>query len=82
LGAGCTLGGRVANALPVLTRATEQATAVQRISDAVLCRLPLGETQVVAGRLEERYTLGEHTLALARKHGERGNETYALRLLS
>jgi sugar phosphate isomerase/epimerase len=34
-----------------------------------------------AGRLEEAYTLAEHTLAHAREHKERGNEAYALHLL-
>ena len=46
-----------------------------------LCSLPLGEAQMLAGRLEEAYTCAERTLALARTHQERGNEAYALRLL-
>jgi hypothetical protein len=81
LGAAYTLGGRVADAVPLLTRAMEQAMAMQRVSDAVLCRLSLGEAQVVAWSLEEAHTRAERTFALARKHGERGNEAYALRLL-
>ena len=46
-----------------------------------LCRLPLGEAQLLAGRLEEAHTLAERALALARAHQERGNQAYALRLL-
>ena len=46
-----------------------------------LCRLSLGEAQLLAGRLEEAHALAERALALARDHQERGNEAYALRLL-
>jgi tetratricopeptide (TPR) repeat protein len=46
-----------------------------------LCRLPLGEAHMLAGRLEEAHALVEPTLALARAHQERSNEAYALRLL-
>ena len=46
-----------------------------------LCSLPLGEAQLLAGRLEEAHALAERALALARAHQERGNEAYALRLL-
>jgi tetratricopeptide (TPR) repeat protein len=46
-----------------------------------LCRLSLGEAQVLAGHLEEAHTHAERTLALAYEHQERGNEAYALRLL-
>jgi len=41
-----------------------------------LCRLPLGEAQLLAGYLEEA-----QALALAREHQERGHQAYALRLL-
>jgi tetratricopeptide (TPR) repeat protein len=47
----------------------------------VLCRLPLGEAQLLAGRLEEAHTLAESALAHTREHQERGHEAYALRLL-
>ncbi len=47
----------------------------------VLCSLPLGEAQVLAGCLEEAHTLAERALALPREHQERGYEAYALRLL-
>jgi len=47
----------------------------------LLCRLCLGEAQLLAGRLEEAHALAELALALGREHGERGNQAYALRLL-
>ena len=46
-----------------------------------LCSLPLGEAQMLAGRLEEAHALAERTLALARTYQERGHQAYALRLL-
>jgi tetratricopeptide (TPR) repeat protein len=81
LGAVYTLGGRVADAVPLLTQATEQATAMERVDFQALCRLSLGEAQVLASRLEEAHALAERALAHAREHQERGNQAYALRLL-
>jgi class 3 adenylate cyclase/tetratricopeptide (TPR) repeat protein len=81
LGAAYTLGGRVADAMPLLTQAMEQSTAMGRVYYKALCGLSLGEAQVLAGRLHEAQALAERTLAHAREHRERGNEAYALRLL-
>jgi class 3 adenylate cyclase/tetratricopeptide (TPR) repeat protein len=81
LGAAYTLAERVADAVPLLTQAMEQATAMERVDVQVLCHLSLGEAQVLAGRLEEAHTLAEGALAHAREHQERGNQAYALRLL-
>jgi len=81
LGAAYTLGGRVADAVPLLTQALEQAMATEMVGFQALCSLPLGEAQVLAGHLAEAHALAERTLALAREHQERGNEAYALRLL-
>ncbi len=81
LGAAYTLGGRGADAVPLLTRALEQTTATGMVGDQALCRLSLGEAQLLAGRLEEAHTLAERTLGLAREHHERGHQAYALRLL-
>jgi tetratricopeptide (TPR) repeat protein len=82
LGAAYTLGGRVADAVPLLTQAMEQATAMGIVEDQALCHLAMGEVQVLAGRLEEAYARAEHALALAHKHGKRGNQAFVLRLLS
>jgi tetratricopeptide (TPR) repeat protein len=80
LGAAYTLNGRVADAVPLLTQAMEQADAMARVDVQACCSLSLGEAHMRAGRLEEAHTLAEHTLAHAREHKERGNEAYALRL--
>ena len=80
LGAAYTLGGRIADAVPLLTQAMEQATATESVYQA-LCSLSLGEAQLLADRLEEAQALAEQALALTREHQERGHEAYALRLL-
>jgi predicted ATPase len=80
LGAAYALGGRVANAVSLLTRALEQTTATESVYQAFCC-LSLGEAQMLASRMEEAQALAERTLTLAREHQERGNQAYALRLL-
>jgi tetratricopeptide (TPR) repeat protein len=81
LGAAYTLAERIADAVPLLTQAMEQSTAMERVHFETLCRLPLGEAQMQAGRLEEAHALAELALTLAREHQERGHQAYALRLL-
>jgi ATP/maltotriose-dependent transcriptional regulator MalT len=67
-GAADTLVGRITNAVPLLTQAMEQtmATAMGRLQ--ALCRLPLGEAQGLAGRLEDAHALAERALVHAREH--------------
>jgi tetratricopeptide (TPR) repeat protein len=77
LGSAYTLGGRVTDAIPLLTQALEQTTAA-RVEG--LCHLSLGEAHLRAGRLEEAQAYAERGLALVRERQERGNEAYALRL--
>jgi tetratricopeptide (TPR) repeat protein len=81
LGVAYSLSGRIADAVPLLTKAMEQTIATARGEYPALCGLTLGEAHLLAGRLEEAYALAEGALALAREHQERGNETYALHLL-
>jgi tetratricopeptide (TPR) repeat protein len=82
LSAAYTLGGRVADAVPLCTQVMEQMTATgMRVYEEVLCRLFLGKAQVLAGHPEEAHTLTERTLALAHERQERGHQVYALRLL-
>jgi tetratricopeptide (TPR) repeat protein len=81
LGAAYTLGGRVADAVPLLTQAMAQTMATAMAGDQTLCSLPLGGAHLVAGRLEAAQALAEHTLALTRAHQQRGTQAYALRLL-
>jgi tetratricopeptide (TPR) repeat protein len=81
LGAAYILGGCIADAVPLLTQAIEQTTAMEMSVMQVLCHLSLGEAQMIAGRLEQAHALAERALALACEHQERGHEAYALRLL-
>jgi tetratricopeptide (TPR) repeat protein len=81
LGAVYSLGGRVADAVPLLTQAMAQATATEAGWHQVLCGLSLGEAQLLAGSREEAQALAERALALAYERQERGHQAYALRLL-
>jgi tetratricopeptide (TPR) repeat protein len=81
LGAAYTLGGRVADAVPLLTQAMEQTTARETVAFPAFYSLPLGEAHLLAGCLEEAHALAESALALARQRQERSNQAYALRLL-
>jgi DNA-binding winged helix-turn-helix (wHTH) protein/tetratricopeptide (TPR) repeat protein len=81
LGAAYTLGGRIADALSLLTQAQKQTTAIAIVFIQVLYCLALGEAQMLAGRLDEAQALAERALALARTHQARGQQAYALRLL-
>jgi tetratricopeptide (TPR) repeat protein len=64
----------------LLTRAIAQTTTADMKGFQALCRLPLGQAHLIAGRLHQARAEAEQALALAREHGERGNEAYALRL--
>ena len=81
LGTAYTLNERSADAVALLTQAMEQAMAAQMVGYQTLCSLPLGEAQMLAGRLEEAHALAESALTLTCRHQERGNQAYALRLL-
>jgi tetratricopeptide (TPR) repeat protein len=81
LGTAYTLGGRVADAVPLLTQAMEQSTATEMGGVQAFYGLSLGEALVLDGRLEEAHALAERTLALTREYQERGDQAYALRLL-
>jgi tetratricopeptide (TPR) repeat protein len=81
MGTAYTLAERVADAMPALAQAIELTTGADMAGFQALCRLPLSEAQLLAGRLEEAHALAESALTLAREHQERGNEAYAHRLL-
>jgi len=81
LGAAYALGGRLADAVPLLAQTLEQLMAMARVDFQARCYLSLGEAHMLAGRLEDAHTLAERALAHTRAYKERGNETYALRLL-
>jgi class 3 adenylate cyclase/tetratricopeptide (TPR) repeat protein len=77
-----SMGGRVADAIALLTQALEQITAMTRTHFETLCGLPLGEAYRLDGRIAEAHAPGERALVLARAHQERGHQAYALCLLS
>jgi tetratricopeptide (TPR) repeat protein len=81
LGAAYTLGGRIADAVSLLTQAMAQISATEMVRNQVFCCLSLGEAQLLADRLEEAQALAEQALTLAREYQERGYQAYALRLL-
>jgi tetratricopeptide (TPR) repeat protein len=81
LGAAYTLGGRVTDAVLLLTPVMEQSMATEWVGPQALCRLSLGKAQLLAGHLAEAHALTERALALAREHQQRGNQVYALHLL-
>jgi tetratricopeptide (TPR) repeat protein len=81
LGAAYTLGGRIADAVSLLTQAMAQLSATEMVRNQAFCCLSLGEAQLLADRLEEAQALAEQALTLARAHQERGHQAYALRLL-
>ena len=60
---------------------SRQSIATEMIAFQAPCDLSLGEAQLLAGHLDEAHALAERALAHAREHQERGNQTYALRLL-
>jgi tetratricopeptide (TPR) repeat protein len=78
LGAAYTLGGRVTDAVLLLTPVMEQSMATEWVGPQALCRLSLGKAQLLAGHLAEAHALTERALALAREHQQRGNQAYAL----
>jgi tetratricopeptide (TPR) repeat protein len=59
----------------------EQTVATDMAGYQALCRLSLGEAQVLADRMEEAHALAEHALVLACERQERGNQAYTLCLL-
>jgi len=81
LGAAYTLGGRVADAVALLTQALEQLMSMERMDFQAHCQLFLGEAHMLEGHLEEAHALAERALSLAREHQERGSQAYGLRLL-
>jgi tetratricopeptide (TPR) repeat protein len=81
LGVAYALCGREDDAVPLLTQAMEHSTATGTAPFETLCSLSLGETQLLAGRLEEGHAWAERALAHACAHHARGHQAHALHLL-
>jgi class 3 adenylate cyclase/tetratricopeptide (TPR) repeat protein len=81
LGAAYILAGRIADAVSLLTQATDRTTTVEMVGFQALCSLALGEAHLLANHREEAQALAERALALTCEHQERSHQAYALRLL-
>ena len=81
LGAAYARSGRLAEALPLLEKAVEEAAATGLMIHQSLRTAWLGETHLLAGRLDEASQFAQRSLDLSRRHKERGHEAWALRLL-
>jgi transcriptional regulator with AAA-type ATPase domain/predicted ATPase len=81
LGSAYALAGRFADAVPLIEQAVEAAVSLKRMDRYALFLVRLGEAHVQAGRPDRASEPAERALQVARKHGERGHEAYALRLL-
>ena len=81
LGAAYVLSGRIAEALPLLEQAVEQATSMRLLADHTPLVAHLSEAYLLAGRLAEARQLTGQALELSRERKERGNEACILRLL-
>jgi tetratricopeptide (TPR) repeat protein len=81
LGAAYALSGRVAEALPLLEQAVEQAISMGFIPFVSRGLASLSEAYLLAGRPDDALPIAQRTLDVARRHQERGNEAWALRLL-
>jgi tetratricopeptide (TPR) repeat protein len=80
LGYAHALAGHIAEAIPLLEQAVEQDTT-WRGGGYVHGVAWLGETYLLASRMEEALTLATRALELSHTRKERGNEAWTLRLL-
>jgi tetratricopeptide (TPR) repeat protein len=81
LGEAYTLAWRVADAIPLLTEAMAQATAMGRTEIQDPSSLALGGAHLLAGRPEDAQALAERAMTHARVYQERSLQAYALHLL-
>jgi class 3 adenylate cyclase/tetratricopeptide (TPR) repeat protein len=81
LGGAYMLANRSEEATPLLRKVADQAAGMNAVSDHLLGAIPLGHACLLTGRAAEAAELGTHSLDLARRHGQRGHEVYAHRLL-
>jgi class 3 adenylate cyclase/tetratricopeptide (TPR) repeat protein len=81
LGSVRALQGRYPEALALMEEAIASWDASGRVVMRARHRRLLAEAYVLAGRLDDARKAVEEALELARRHGERGNEAEALRVL-
>jgi tetratricopeptide (TPR) repeat protein len=81
LGVAFALSGRVAEGLPLLEQAVEQAASIGFIPHVSTALAALSEGYLLAGRPDDALPLAQRALELARQHNERGHQAWVLRLL-
>ena len=81
LGATYTGAGRIDDARVLLRQALELAVATEMVVNQAACSVGLADAELQAGHLDEADALAGRAVSLARAHGERGNEAYALHVL-
>jgi tetratricopeptide (TPR) repeat protein len=81
LGHAYSRAGRVEEGLALLERAMEVYDATRAWPFRALLTVHRGTACLLSGRLDSALALGDEALTLAREHGERGHEAWALRLL-
>jgi transcriptional regulator with AAA-type ATPase domain/tetratricopeptide (TPR) repeat protein len=82
LGAAYAVSGRVAEGLPLLERAVEQAATLKLMAGYSLLLAAQSQAHLAAERATTALELARHALDRAREFKERGNEAWALRILS
>jgi tetratricopeptide (TPR) repeat protein len=75
------LQGHHAEALALIEEAIVQWDAIGRVVNSSRHRWLLAEAHLLGSRLDDARKAVEEALELARRHGERGNEAEALRVL-
>ncbi len=81
LGCGYNLLGRISESITLLEQARDMAEATRYMPRAPLIYAHLGEAYALAGRMEEATAALQRALDLARQHGKRGFEAWALYLV-
>nr|MBA2450926.1 AAA family ATPase [Chloroflexota bacterium] len=80
LGYALAVSGRVVDGVRLLEEALQDADATGSANHSLLIAY-LGESYLLAGRIEDALAAAGRALALSREHGERGHQAYVLRLL-
>jgi DNA-binding NtrC family response regulator/tetratricopeptide (TPR) repeat protein len=75
------LSGRIGDAIVLITKAVLQHASMRRTAGQSKALALLGRVHLLGAAMDDAHSAGLQALALAREHGERGNEAYALHLM-
>ena len=81
LGHAYRLADRVDEAIILLEETERESSAMHRLGGLAMIVVRLGEAYLCKSRIADAERCARRALSLSRKHGERGHEAYALRLL-